>query len=164
MRPPKTIGLAVPVEPYQEELKMSIHKSVFLRTVTLAALALSLSLAFVDMRADAITISECQSLITSLRIETETVVIPGNNAEKLRPALLNKLESASISLDREKFCDAIRKLDDYRVKVNQLVASGGINTDPTVGVTGNELANASSQAMICVQSLVTQTGGTCPSL
>lgn len=141
---------------------MRIHQSVFARIFVFATIAFVLSLAFVAVRVNASTVSECQALIAALRTDTESVVIVGKNAEKNRAGLVSKLDGASVSLDRVKLCDALRKLTDYRNKVNQLIVSGSINADPAVGVTGQDLVNGADEAIACVQSLVAQSGGTCP--
>ncbi|HKU78064.1 MAG TPA: hypothetical protein VJR02_29380 [Pyrinomonadaceae bacterium] len=141
---------------------MRIHQSVFARIFVFATIAFALSLAFVAVRVNASTVSECQALIAALRTDTESVVIVGKNAEKNRAGLVSKLDGASVSLDRVKLCDALRKLTDYRNKVNQLIVSGSINADPAVGVTGQDLVNGADEAIACVQSLVAQSGGTCP--
>ena len=140
---------------------MRIHQSVFARIFVFATIAFVLSLAFVAVRVNASTVSECQALIAALRTDTESVVIVGKNAEKNRAGLVSKLDGASVSLDRVKLCDALRKLTDYRNKVNQLIVSGSINAEPAVGVTGQDLVNGADEAIACVQSLVAQSGGTC---
>jgi hypothetical protein len=143
---------------------MRIHQNVFVRSVALATLALALSPALITRQATASTISECQALITALRADTEVVVIVGKNPDKNRAGLLGKLDNASLELDRVKLCDAIGKLTDFRNKVNQLIASGSINTDSNVGVTGQDLVDDATAAIACVQDLVTQSGITCPPL
>lgn len=143
---------------------MRIHQSVFARTFAFATLAFAFSLAFVAMQVNASTVSECDALIAALRTETENVVILGKNAEKNRTGLVTKLDGASVSLNRGKLCDAIRKLTDFRNKVNQLIISGSINADPTVGATGQDLVNDVNEAIACVESLVAQSGITCPVL
>jgi hypothetical protein len=83
---------------------------------------------------------------------------------KNRAGLLDKLDNASRELDRVKLCDTIGKLTDFRYKVNQLIASGSINTDPTAGTTGQDLVDGANEAIACVQSLVTQSRITCPTI
>jgi len=134
------------------------------RSFAFAALALALSMSIIAPATSASTISECQGLIAALRTETEGVVLLGKNAEKNRAGLLGKLDNASRELDRVKLCDTIGKLTDFRNKVNQLIASGSINTDPTAGTTGQDLVDGANEAIACVQSLVTQSGITCPTI
>jgi len=141
---------------------MRIHKNLFVRSFTLTALALALSFAFIGPAAKASPSSECLALIAALRTETEGVVIVGKNAEKNRAGLLAKLDGASRDLDRGKLCGAIGKLNDFNQKVNQLIASGSINGDPTVGTTGLDLIEDSNAAIACIQALVTESGIICP--
>ena len=54
------------------------------------------------------------------------------------------------------------KLTDVRDKVNQLIAAGKINNDPTVGTTGKNLVDDANEAIACVQAAVAQSGITCP--
>ena len=141
---------------------MRIHKSVFVRSIALAALALALTPALVVRQGRASTVQDCGALIASLRADTAAVVIVGKNADKNRVGLLGKLDNASTSLQRGKLCDAIRKLTDFQAKVNQLIASGSINTDPAVGVTGEDLLNGATDAINCIQAQATAGGVVCP--
>ena len=141
---------------------MRIHKNRIVRSVTLVVLALAFSPAFVVRQASASMVQDCQTLITALRADTEAVVITGKNADKNRAGLLGKLDAASADLAKGKLCGAIAKLNDFRNKVNQLIASGSINTDPAVGVTGQDLVNDATEAIACIEALVAQSGTTCP--
>ena len=141
---------------------MRIHNNVFVRSVALALLTLALSPALITRQVTASTISECQDLIAALRADTEVVAIAGKNAEKNRTGLLGKLDDASVALNKGKLCDAISKLNDFRNKVNQLIASGSINADPNAGVTGQDLVDGADLAIACVQAEVTESGITCP--
>ena len=123
-------------------------------------LGFALSIAFAVRPAGAI--QSCQSLIDALRADTETVVLTGRQAEKNRASLLGKLDNATRDLSRGKLCGAIQKLTDFRDKVNQLIASGSINNDPAVGVTGQDLVNGANEAIACIQAQVSQSGTTCP--
>ena len=145
---------------------MRIQKSVFTRSVALVALAMLLSPVLVVRQAGASTnaYQDCQALIDALAVDTQAVIIVGRNAEKNRTGLLGKLTDASTSIDRGKLCSAIQKLNDFRNKVNQLIASGSINTDPEVGVTGQDLVNDATDAIACVQAQATAGGVTCPVL
>lgn len=141
---------------------MRIHKSVLVRSVALAVLAMVLTPALVVRQASASVVQDCQALIDALVADTTAVIIVGKNAEKNRAGLLNKLEGASTSLERGKPCDAIRKLTDFQNKINQLIASGSINTDPAVGVTGQDLLNQAQDAINCINAQAAQSGITCP--
>ena len=143
---------------------MKTTKNLLVLRAAFAVFALAVPSLLIAPGASASTISECQALIASLRTETESVAITGRNAEKNRTGMLGKLDNASTALDRVKLCDAIRKLDDFRVKVNQLIAAGNINTDPAAGVTGQDLLDGANEAIACIQTLVEQSGVTCPPL
>ena len=142
---------------------MRIHRNVLVRSIAFA-LVMLLSPAFIAVQVNASLMQDCQTLITSLRTATESAVITGKNAEKDRAGLLNKLDGASTALAAGKLCTAIQKLTDFRNKVNQLIASGEINSDPTVGVTGQNLVDDANEAIACIQALATQSGITCPVL
>jgi hypothetical protein len=139
---------------------MRIHKNVLVRSFTFAVLGLALSIAFAVRPAGAV--QDCQALIDALRADTETVVLTGRQADKNRATLLGKLDNASTALAKGKLCGAIQKLTDFRNKVNQLIASGSINNDPTLGVTGQDLVNDANEAIACIQAQVAQSGTTCP--
>jgi hypothetical protein len=141
---------------------MRIQKSLFLRSFTLTVLALVLSVSVTGPAANASQSSECLALIAALRAETVSVVIVGKNAEKNRTGLLGKLDGATRDLERGKLCGAIAKLQDFNQKVNQLIASGSINTDPAVGTTGLDLIEDANAAIACIQGLVAESGTTCP--
>lgn len=141
---------------------MRILKSSFVRSAAYAMLAFAISAALIPSQTSANTMLECQSLIAALRADTEGVAISGKNAEKNRAGLLGKLDGASTSLNKGKLCDAISKLSDFRDKVNQLIASGSINSDPAAGVTGQDLVDGATEAIACVQAQVTESGITCP--
>ena len=140
---------------------MRIHKKLIVRSIALAALALALSPAFIGRRASANMISECQTTINALHVETETVVIV-KNEDRNRTMLLSRLENASDSLSRGKLCDAAGKMEGYRERVGALAAAGTLNTDLNVGVTGQELMNLASQAIICIEFFAAQSGTPCP--
>jgi len=141
---------------------MRIHQNVLVRSVAFAMLGLALSIAFAVRPAGAM--QDCQALIDALRADTEAVVLTGRQAEKNRAGLLGKLDNASTDLSKGKLCGAIQKLTDFRNKVNQLIASGSINNDPSVGVTGQDLVNEANEAIACIQARATQSGVTCPAV
>jgi hypothetical protein len=101
----------------------------------LAGAILALSLLLSATSAFATTVTECLALINNLKTQTQQVTITGRNAEKELAGLVGKLDAASLALNRAKFCDAIQKLNDYKAKINQPVAAGHINTDPSNGAT-----------------------------
>jgi hypothetical protein len=108
----------------------------------------------------ATTITEVQAMLTSLKTKTTNVIITGKSAEtKDRPGLIGKLNEASLKVDQAKFCDAIAKLNDFKVKVNQLIAAGKINQDPTAGTTGQELLNDADATIAAINELQVQSTG-----
>ncbi len=127
------------------------------------ALAVLAAVAFAAVATYATTVSECQAIIAGLKTKTETVAISGKQAEtKDRPGLILKLNEAALKLDQAKFCDAVAKLNDYKTKVNQLIAAGRINQDPAAGTTGQELISDADAAITCVNNLnVQSTGAAC---
>ena len=135
-------------------MKHTMKKTAF---ATLAAVAVM----FGAVVARATTVSECQAIIAGLNTKTAAVAIAGKNAEKDRAGLTAKLNEANLKLDQAKFCDAIQKLNDFKVRVNQLAASGRINQDATAGTTGQELLADADAAIACINDLVTQSGTVC---
>jgi hypothetical protein len=102
------------------------------------------------------SITECQALITALRVRTETVVISGKNADKDRAGLVGKLNEASDKLDHGKFCDAIQKLNDFKARVQQLVDAAKVTVED-----GAQLTNDADAAIRCIQNVATSAGITC---
>jgi hypothetical protein len=143
---------------------MKATKSTFVLRVACAVFALAMATLTIAPQASASPVQDCQALIGTLRAATETVTITGKNAEKDRAGLLGKLDAASADLNSGKLCGAIRKLTDFRNKVNQLIAAGKINTDPNAGVTGQDLVVGANESIACVESLVAQSGTTCPTI
>ena len=139
---------------------MRIHRKLLVRSIAFTTLIL----AFIAVQVNARAMQDCQGLIAGLRADTAAVVITGKNAEKDRAGLLNKLDGAANALAGGKFCTAIQKLIDFRDKVNQRIANGSINSDPNVGVTGQNLVDDANEAIACIQGLATQSGVTCPIL
>lgn len=110
--------------------------------------------------AQATTITEVQAMLTTLKAKTTGVSITGKSAEKDRTALLDKLNEATLKVDQAKFCDAIAKLNDFKVKVNHLIAVGRINQDPAAGTTGQELLNDADAIIAAINELQVQSTGT----
>jgi hypothetical protein len=98
-------------------------------------------------------------MIASLRTKTETVIITGKQSEKDRNGLIGKINEASLKVDQAKFCDAAGKLNDFKVKVNALIAAGKINQDTTAGTTGQELLNDADAIIAALNDLQTQSTG-----
>lgn len=136
-------------------MKNSMKKSAF------AAFAAAVVM-FAAVVAHATTVSECQAIINGLKTKTQTIAISGKSAEtKDRPGMLLKLNEAGLKLDQAKFCDSIQKLNDFKVRVNQLATAGRLNQDPAAGPTGQELLADADAAIACVNELVAQSGTTC---
>lgn len=74
----------------------------------------------------------CQTEIDDLRKATESAPITGKNSEKVgkeREGLLKLVNDAeALALDG-KTSDAVKKLNDFMVKVDQLEAAGRISAD-----------------------------------
>ena len=133
-----------------------------MKTKSLAAILCALVIFVAAPLAHATTITEVQAMLTSLRTKTETVAISGKQADKDRLTLLGKINEASLKVDQAKFCDAIVKLNDFKVRVNQLIAAGKINQDPAAGTTGQELLNDADAIIAALNELQVQsTGAAC---
>ena len=130
-----------------------------MQKVSVAAIFFVLAMFVAAPLAQATTISEVQAMITSLKEKTTSVVITGRSADKDRTGLLGKLNEASLKVDQAKFCDAIAKLNDFKVRVNQLIAAGKINQDPAAGTTGQELLNDADATIAAINELQVQSTG-----
>lgn len=133
-------------------------KSMMKKT-SFAAILFAVAMFVAAPLAQATTITEVQAMIASLRTKTETVVITGKQADKDRQSLLAKLNEASLKVDQAKFCDAIAKLNDFKVVVNHLIAVGRINQDPALGTTGQELLNDADATIAALNELQVQSTG-----
>ena len=110
----------------------------------------------------ATTVTEVQAMIGTLKTKTETVVITGKSADKDLSGLLAKINEAALKVDQAKFCDAIEKLNDFKVRVNALIVAGRINQDPALGTTGQDLLNDADASIAALNQLQTQgTGAAC---
>ena len=116
------------------------------RTVAAAVIGLALMLGPAGAKAQ--TVSECQAQISALQTASQGVTIAGRQADKDRAGLVGKLQSASIELDKVKLCDAIKKLNDYKVKVQDLISAGRV--DPA---DGQELLAGADAAIACITGL-----------
>jgi hypothetical protein len=132
-----------------------------MKRISFAAFAFAVAMLVAAPVALATTVTEVQAMIASLKAKTTNVVITGKAAEtKDRPGLLDKLNEASLKVDQAKFCDAVAKLNDFKVKVNQLIAAGKINQDPAAGTTGQELLTDADAIIAALNSLQQQSTGT----
>lgn len=130
-----------------------------MKTKSLAALLCALAIFLTAPLAHATTVTEVQAMIASLKTKTETVIITGKAADKDRAGLLGKLDEASLKLDQAKFCDAAAKVNDFKNKVNALIASGKINQDPALGTTGQELVADADAIIKALNELQVQSTG-----
>ena len=140
----------------KEDIKSMMKK------ISLAAIVCAIAMFVAAPLAQATTVTEVQAMIASLRTKTEGVVITGKSAEKDLNGLLAKLNEAALKVDQGKFCDAVVKLNDFKARVNQLIAAGRINQDPALGTTGQELINDADATIAALNELQTQsTGAAC---
>lgn len=134
-----------------------------MKKISFAAILCALALFVAAPLVHATTITEVQAMLTSLKAKSTSVVISGKSAEtKDRPGLLDKLNEASLKVDQAKFCDAVAKLNDFKARVNALIAAGRINQDPALGTTGTELLADADATIAALNELQTQsTGSAC---
>ena len=130
-----------------------------MKKTTFAAIFCALALFVAAPLAQATTITEVQAMLTSLKAKTTSVIITGKAAERDRAGLLDKLNEATLKVDQAKFCDAIAKLNDFKAKVNQLIAAGKINQDPAAGTTGQELLTDADAIIAGLNELQLQSSG-----
>ena len=102
------------------------------------------------------SISDCQALLVALRVKAQSVPLTGQNADRERAGLVNKLNEAAIKLNQAKFCDSLVKLNDFEVKLQQLASAGKI-TFEDAEVLSRDAATASQ----CVQNVATSAGVAC---
>jgi hypothetical protein len=134
-----------------------------MKKFSFAAIFFALALFVAAPLAHATTVTEVQAMLASLKTKTTTVTITGKSAEtKDRPGLIGKLDEAILKVDQAKFCDAIAKLNDFKARVNALIAAGKINQDPALGTTGQELLNDADATIAALNELQVQsTGAAC---
>jgi hypothetical protein len=109
--------------------------------------------------ASAVQVSGCEQLITDLIGTAQTVQITGKKSEKDLAGLTTTLDAARTTLAAGKLCDSIKKLEDFKVKVNQLIAAGRFTTgeDPS----GEQLIAQADAAIACINGDVIASGGSC---
>ena len=89
--------------------------------------------------------AECEAMIASLSTASANVTIVSKNADKDREGLVRTLEAASTELAKGKNADAVKKLGDFKVKVQQLADAGRISATDASSL----LAQADS-AIACI--------------
>ena len=124
-----------------------------------AAIMFALAMFVAAPVAFATTVTEVQAMITSLNSRTTSVAITGKSAEKDRTGLVEKLSEATLKVDQAKFCDAVAKLNDFKTRINHLIAAGKINQDPAAGTTGQELLNDADATIKALNDLQVQSTG-----
>ena len=95
---------------------------------------------------------DCKLLINKLITNTRSVAIHGRNVKKDRAELIANLEVALTDLDTVKPCTAVQKLNDFKIKVNQLIAAKRINTDENAGTTSKDLIDDADAAINCINT------------
>lgn len=133
-----------------------------MKKISFAAIFCALALFVAAPLANATTVTEVQAMIANLNAKTTNIIITGKQADKDRAGLLEKVNEASLKVDQAKFCDAIAKLNDFKARVNQLIAAGKINQDPALGTTGQELLTDADATIAALNELQVQsTGAAC---
>ena len=138
---------------------MKERLKIMMKKISFAAIFFAVAMFVAAPLAQATTVTEVQAMITNLNAKTTSAIITGKSAEKDRAGLLEKLAEGTLKVDQAKFCDAVAKLNDFKVKVNALIAAGRINQDPTLGTTGQELLNDADAIIAGLNELQVQSAG-----
>jgi hypothetical protein len=124
------------------------------RWIVLAPLALVL-LAAVALASAATTSAQtnpCQDQFAELRAATQFAPITGVKSEKERAGLVKIIDDAEALAAGGKISDAVTKLRNFTVKVDQLEAAGRISAD------GADTLRSDAQAAIaCLEGSITST-------
>lgn len=123
--------------------------------VAVAVAAIMLSAGAVS----AVQESSCQQLITDLIGTTQTVQISGKQQAKDLAGLTTKAEAARTTLAAGKPCDSIKKLEDFKIKVTDLISAGRFTAGE--GPSGEQLIAQADAAIACINSEVMAAGGSC---
>ena len=131
-----------------------------MKKISFAAFAFALAMLIAAPVAQATTVSEVQSMITQLKGKVQTITISGKFAEtKDRPGLLGQLDGVSLTLDQGKFCDSVKKVQDFKIKVTQMNSANKLNQDPTLGATAQDLLNDADAIIAALNDLQVQSTG-----
>ena len=131
-----------------------------MKKISFAAFAFVLAMLMTAPVAYATTVSEVQSMITQLKGKVQVISISGKQAEtKDRPGLLGQLDGVALTLDQGKFCNSVTKVRDFQKKVNDMIAAGKLNQDPTLGPTGQELLTDGDAIIAALNELAVQSTG-----
>jgi hypothetical protein len=96
--------------------------------------------------AQAQTAGSCQEEFTVLRTHTGTVLITGGKIDKERAGLLKLVDDAETLASIGKSSDAVKKLGDFTVKVDQLEAAGRISAE-----SADQLRSDAQATIVCLQ-------------
>jgi hypothetical protein len=111
--------------------------------LTLSALLMLMATA----PAQAQTEGTCQEeLFTDLRMHTVSVLITGGKVDKERAGLLKLVDDAKGLASIGKTSDAVKKLSDFTVKVDQLEAAGRISAE-----SAEQLRSDAQATISCLQ-------------
>jgi hypothetical protein len=110
--------------------------------LTLSALLMLM----VTASAQAKATGTCQEEFTVLRTHTETVSITGGKVEKERAGLVKLVNDAEALASISKSSDAVKKLGDFTVKVDQLEAAGRIDAGGA-----DQLRSEAQATIVCLQ-------------
>jgi len=116
------------------------------RWFVLAPLALMLLAAVAFANATDAQTSPCQDQFAQLRADTHSVTITSGKVDKERAGLLKLIDDAQGLASSGKTSDAVTKLSNFTVKVDQLEAAGRISAESA------DLLRSDAQATIaCLQ-------------
>ena len=113
--------------------------------LTLSALLMLMA----TVPAPAQTAADCGFQFTALQNDTNEVIITGKDdakVEKERKGLQNLVADAQYLASIGKTSDAVKKLNDYTVKVDQLEAAGRISAE-----SADQLRADAQATIICLQ-------------
>lgn len=113
-----------------------------------ALLSAPVSVAMIAPAAAAQTQNDCEAQIAGLRTAVGGVAISGKNAERDRQSLIKTLDAASTELAKGKNADAVTKLNDFKVKVGQLLEGGRISS-----ANASSLTAQADSAIACINGL-----------
>ena len=133
---------------------MTMSNPTVRRWIVFAPLALAL-LAAVAVASAATTGAQtipCQEQFTVLQEDTQSVSITGGKVDKERAGLLKIVEDAAALAAGGKSSDAVTKLRNYTVKVDQLEAAGRISTTDA-----NRLRTEAQATIACLEGSTTST-------
>jgi len=114
--------------------------------IPLIALA-ALAFASAPATAPAAAATACQGQFDFLRTGTQTVVITEGKVDKERAGLLKLVEDAEALAAQGKTSNAITKLRDFEVKVDQLEAAGRISLE-----SASQLRADAEATIACLES------------